>query len=127
MYFILSFALLLIVLSAYMALYPKKWASGIVRFSQWSYFHIFEIVSRLFIGLGLIYFANQNMYPKLITTIGYLFVAVSIGLALTPSTKHRQFAAWTADKFLHVFRTAGIASMCLGVFLIHITITSNSI
>jgi hypothetical protein len=119
MHFILSFAILLIILSVYMVLYPKVWASGIVRFSQWPYFHIFEILSRLFVGLGFIYFAKYSIYPKLIFGLGYLLVAVSIGLALTPSTKHRQFAVWTADKFLHVFRPSGIVSICFGIFLIY--------
>ena len=121
MYLILSFAILLIVLSSYMVLFPKNWANGIVRFSQWRYFHPFEIISRLVVGLGLIYFADQSSYPKFILGVGYLLVAVSIGLALTPPTKHKQFAVWTADKFINVFRPAGVLSFCFGIYLIYST------
>lgn len=119
MYLILSFAILLIVLSSYMVLLPKNWANGIVRFSQWRYFHPFEIISRLAVGLGFIYFSDQSKYPQLILGIGYLLVAVSIGLTFTLPTKHKQFAVWTADKFLPVFRPAGIVSICFGIFLIY--------
>ena len=122
MYLILSFAILLIVLSGYMVLFPKRWADGIIRFSQWRYFHPFEIISRLVVGLGFVYFANQSKYPQLILGIGYLLVAVSIGLTFTPPTKHKKFAVWTADKFLPVFRPAGIVSICFGLLLIYVAV-----
>ena len=51
--------------------------------------------------------------------IGYLLVAVALGLTLTPPLKHKQFAVWSAHKFIKIFRYAGIFSLLFGAFLIY--------
>ena len=124
MYFIAFFGFLLMLFSVLMIIKPECWADGIVKFSQKLWFHPFEILSRFVFGLGFVLFAEETLYPKLTLVIGYLLIAVSVGLLFTPPAKHRQFAVWSAHKFRNKFRWLGFASLFFGAFLIYIAIDS---
>lgn len=119
MYAIAFFGALMMAFSLWMIIKPESWAEAIVRFSEKSYFHPFEIVSRIIFGVFFLRFAEQTLYPGLMTIIGYVLIAVAVGLAFTPPSRHRQFAVWSADKFKNTFRPAGFASLAFGGFLIY--------
>ena len=121
MYFIAGFGLLMMCLSAVMIFSPNGWSSGIVSFSKKSYFYFFEITSRLIAGLIFVLFSGATLYPDLILGIGYLLIAVSAGLLLIGSDRHRKFAVWPAIKFKNTFRAAGFGSFVFGVFLIYVS------
>jgi len=112
------FGLLSLALGLAMIVSPARWAEGIVRFSQKSWFHPFEILTRLGFGAGFILSADQTRYPAVMTAIGWLLVGVGVALLMTPPAKHRAFAVWSAQRFLPVFRIAGCFSCGLGGFLI---------
>jgi uncharacterized protein YjeT (DUF2065 family) len=109
----------MIILSSVMIINPAVWADGIVKFSEKSWFHPFEIISRFAFGLAFVFFAEQTLYPKLIKVIGFGLILVSIGLLFTPPSKHRQFALWSAQKFRNKFRFFGFFSLLFGVVLIY--------
>ena len=119
MYAIAFFGILMILLSAVMVIDPDNWSNGILKFSQMTYFHGFEIVSRLFFGAIFIAFSEQTLYPAVIGALGYLMVAVGVGLLMAGSSRHKQFAVWTARKFNKTFRPAGIVSIVFGVFIVY--------
>ena len=98
---------------------PGYWSVGVVRFSEKPYFHPFEILSRLAFGAVFIVYADQTLYPTLMSGIGYLLVAVGVGLLLTPPARHRQFALWSAHRFKNTFRPAGFVSLVFGAFLVY--------
>lgn len=114
------FGLLLACFCLLMAITPVKFASGILSFSRLPYFHIFEIFSRLVVGILFIATADQTLSPALITVIGCGLIAVGIGLVFTPPSKHRQFAVWSAQKFQPYFRVLGIVALPLAFALIWI-------
>ena len=109
----------MILLSAVMVVDPDYWSNGIVRFSRAKYFHGFEIISRLGFGAIFIAFSEQTLYPAAMGTFGYLMVAVGVGLLITPPSRHKQFAVWSAKKFNKTFRPAGTISMVFGAFIIY--------
>ena len=119
MYIIAIFGILLMIFSVIMIINPELWANGIVKFSEKPWFHPFEILSRFGFGLGFVLFAEKTPYPTLMLIIGYLLIAVSIGLLFTPPSKHRQFALWSAQKFRDKFRWLGFGSLAFGAFLIY--------
>ncbi len=119
MYLIAFFGALMVALSCVMILSPKAWSDGIVRFSEKPYFHPFEVLSRILFGVVFIAFADQTRYPTLNTAIGYLLTLVGLGLLLTPPSQHRRFAVWSAKRFRHVFRPAGLASLVFGMFIVY--------
>ncbi len=119
MYAIAFFGSLLTLLSAVMIIDPDRFSSGIVRLSRAKYFHGFEVVSRLGFGAVFIAYSEQTRYPAVMEVIGYLLVAVGVGLLLTPPSKHRQFALWSAKKFRRVFRPAGMVSIVFGLFIVY--------
>ena len=100
MYAIAFLGILMILLSAVMAVDPDYWLDGIVAFSRAKYFHGFEIISRLAFGVVFIKFSEQTLYPAVIGIFGYLMVAV-----------------WAAMKFNKIFRLAGIVSIMFGIFI----------
>ena len=119
MYAIASFGILMILLSAVMAINPDNWSDGILKFSRMRYFHGFEIASRLFFGAIFIVFSEQTLYPTVMGAFGYLMVAVGLGLLVVGSSRHRQFAVWSAAKFNKTFRPAGIVSITFGAFIVY--------
>jgi hypothetical protein len=109
----------MIALSAVMVIDPDGWSHGIVKFSRMTYFHGFEIASRLFFGVIFIAFSEQTRHPAVMGAFGYLMLAASIGLLVAGSSRHKQFAIWSAGKFRMTFRPAGIASIVFGVFIVY--------
>ena len=122
MYLIAAFGLLMMLLSLSMAVKPDSFANGIISFSEKSYFHLFEITSRITAGLFFVVYAPDTLYPKIILFIGYVLILVGVGLALTPPRLHRKFAVWSANNFRSKFRLIGIASVPLSIFLIYTVI-----
>lgn len=119
MYVIIFFGALTVALSLLMVINPKRWGDTIVRFSQMRGFHTFEVLSRMVIGVLFLAYANQTAHPKVMSAFGYLLLAVGIGLSFLPSSYHKRFALWSADKFRNIFRPASLASLAFGIFLIY--------
>lgn len=117
MYAIAFFGILMILLSAVMVADPDYWSNGIVMFSRAKYFHGFEIISRLGFGAIFVAFSEQTLYPAVMDVFGYLMVAVGVGLLIAGSSRHKQFAVWSAKKFNKIFRPAGIVSIGFGIFI----------
>lgn len=109
----------MILLSAMMVIDPGNWSNGILKFSRMTYFHEFEIVSRLLFGGIFIAYSGQTLYPVAMGAFGYLMVVVGVGLLIAGSSRHRQFAVWSAKKFNKTFRPAGIVSTVIGVFIVY--------
>jgi len=125
-YLIALFGVLLVLFSVVMMANPGCWSRGIVKFSELDYFHPFEILSRLLFGVIFITFADQTLYPVMMSVIGYVLVAVGIGLSLTPPSKHRRLAVWSAQRFKSVFRPAGALSFVFGIFIIYAALCGTS-
>ena len=122
-YAIALFGLLMMLLSALMVVNPRAWSKGIISFSERPYFHPFEILTRLGFGLLFIKYSNQTLFPNLMLGLGYLLIAVGFGLLLTPPSKHKMFAVWSASKFENIFRPAGIFSFGFGAVLIYASLS----
>jgi hypothetical protein len=126
MFLIAAFGLLLMVFSIMMVINPGGWSKGIISFSQKPYFHPFEIISRAAFGMIFIYYSKQTLYPNFILGMGYLLVAVGIGLLVIGSIRHRQFALWSATKFKRTFRPSGFFSFIFGVFLVYAALSKTA-
>lgn len=121
MYFITAFGALMVALSFIMITKPNDWSNGIIAFSKKPWFHWFEVLSRTLAGAIFIFYYEQSLYPNLIKGLGYLLIAVGIGLIIIGPQKHKKFAVWSAEKFRPIFRVSGIGSFCFGIFLIYIS------
>jgi hypothetical protein len=118
-YFIAAFGLLMMCLSVVMISSPNYWSDGILTFSKKPYFHWFEIITRLITGGIFVLFYQATLFPKLMLGVGIVLIAVSFGLLIAGATKHRQFAVWSARKFIRVFRFSGVCSFMFGIFIIY--------
>lgn len=122
MYLIAAFGFLMMLLGLSMVAKPDSFSNGIILFSEKSYFHLFEILSRITAGVIFVSYAANTVFPKTILFIGYGLILVGIGLTLTPPKLHRKFAVWSANSFRSNFRLIGIASVPLSIFLIYAAI-----
>ncbi len=119
MYLIAAFGLLMMLLSLAMVIKPESFSKGIISFSEKTYFHLFEIVSRIIAGLIFITYAADTAFPTVISVIGFALILVGVGLAITPPRMHKKFAVWSANEFRNKFRLIGIISIPLSLLLIY--------
>lgn len=122
MYAIAAVGLLTILLSLMMLASPKRWSLGILTFAAKPYFHLAEILSRLFLGGVLVLFAGRTSYPLFIAIVGGIFLFAGAFLIVAGAKRHREFAVKSAG-FLKLFRPAGVAGIAFGTFLIYASIT----
>ena len=119
MILVVLFAVLLMGCSIAMVLNPQRWSKAIITFSEKSYFHAFEIISRALFGIIFIWFSKQTLFPTLLYYMGIIILSVSVVLILIGESNHRKFALWSAITFKKTFRIAGVVSFSFGAFLIY--------
>ncbi len=98
---------------------PEACGRAILRFTQMRYMHPFEILTRIGFGLVFVTYADESRFPTLISILGYLLLAVGLGLLLTPPSYHRRFGVWSVERLSTYFRVAGLGSFAFGVLLIY--------
>ncbi|MFT6087356.1 MAG: hypothetical protein ACI9UD_002445 [Glaciecola sp.] len=113
------FGLGMFILGCYMVIAPLKFSIGIVKFSEKPWFHVFEIASRLMIGLSLLLFAENTSYPKVVTFLGWLLCIVSVFLVLIGANRHKHFAQ-LASNIGKYFRVVGFIAITCGASLIYL-------
>lgn len=122
MFLIAAFGFLMLIFSIIMVVKPDSFSNGIISFSEKAYFHLFEIISRIIVGIIFISYSSSTVFPKVIYIVGYILVLVGIGLALTPPSLHKKYAVWSANSFRNKFRIIGVFSLPLSLFLIYVAI-----
>lgn len=118
MYAIIAIGLLTIGLSSIMLFNPKGFSRGLAAFTEKSWFHMFEIVTRIVLGAVLIVFGGSSSYPNFLFGLGCLFTFAGLILIAMGSKRHREFAAKSAS-IGWLFQPAGIAGILFGSFLIY--------
>lgn len=119
MWLIALSGLIMIAVSLRMVFAPDAWAATIISLCSKRWFHPFEILTRAFFAAAFLLYADETLHPVFMRAAGYLLLAVAIGLALTPPSKHMQFGVWAANKFRPLFRPAGAATVLLGAFIVY--------
>ncbi|OHU85334.1 MULTISPECIES: hypothetical protein [Pseudoalteromonas] len=120
------FGLGMFALGGIMLVKPIAFANGISEFSSKSWFHNFEIASRLIVGLLFIWQSKYSAYPVLFLVLGIIlcFVSiilcfVSIFLVLVGSKQHKRFAILTS-KIGVWFRPLGVFALSAGCVLMYL-------
>jgi hypothetical protein len=121
MLIVMLFGAGMILLGAIMFIQPMRFANGIAAFSQKAWFHVFEIVSRLVIGVLFMIFAQHTAFYQLIFGLGALLVGVSIFLIVIGEQRHKSFAMKTV-KIGHKFRPIGMIAILAGGSLLYVAI-----
>jgi uncharacterized membrane protein YjdF len=107
------------VLGSVMAFKPVAFSNGIASFSQKSWFHAFEITSRIIFGILLILFAEQSSFANLLYFLGGILCFVGVFLLLIGSKRHKRFALLTS-RIGEKFRPIGVVGQICGVVLMYI-------
>jgi hypothetical protein len=115
MIFILLFGLGMAFFGVVMFLKPNRFSDGIISFSEKSWFHLTEIISRLVFGLAFILVADQTDYALTITIIGIIIIAAGFILILIGEERHRRFAVFVSNYLRDKFRYIGIFALVLGL------------
>ncbi|OIQ44581.1 MAG: hypothetical protein BM565_13845 [Gammaproteobacteria bacterium MedPE] len=119
MFLLVLFGSGMFVFGCMMVAKPDAFAKGITEFSNKPWFHLFEIVSRLTLGVLLLLFAEQTSYPLVVQTIGGVLCVVGLFLIVIGSERHRKFASLTA-KIGRYFRPIGIVAQLCGLGLVYL-------
>ena len=107
----------MLLVGLWMTFLTAHWTESLRQFSQWRWFHPFEVGSRLVLGGLMIVFADSYRSPAFATTLGALILLVGAGLVFTPAASHRRLAAWMADELQPFFRLAGPPAALAGIAL----------
>ena len=117
MWILLLFATLMAAFGGWMLLWPLRFAAAVQRFSEQSWFHRFEVASRMALALlfsGLAYWQPEQWLfalRALILWLGTLF------LILVGPAKHRQMASRIAA-WGPAFRWLGLVVLLVAAALI---------
>lgn len=122
MYLIATFGFFMLILSTIMVVKPESFANGIISFSEKTYFHLFEIISRIIAGIIFITYSSGTVFPLVFDIGGFVLILVGFGLALTPPRFHKKYAVWSANNFRNKFRLIGVFSIPLSLFIVYAAI-----
>lgn len=117
MWLIALFGLLMIAVSLVILFKPVYFSFKTIEFSHQKWFHPFEISSRILFGIILVYFAEQTLHPTLFGYLGYIIMAVGVGLLFTPVTLHQKYARYWAAK-VSWLKVPAILGIAFGMFVI---------
>jgi uncharacterized membrane protein len=121
MWFIILCGLIMIAVSLVIIFKPVTFSFRTIQFSHKPWFHPFEIISRILIGIGFIHYAEQTSYPIMFSYLGYLILGVGIGLIFLPANLHRKFARYSATK-VHWLKIPAVLGVAFGCFMIYAVI-----
>jgi len=116
------FGLGMFLLGSVMLVKPIAFSNVIASFSQKPWFHAFEILSRLIVGVLFIFFAGQSTFPKELYFLGALLCFVSVFLVLIGAKRHKRFALLTST-IGSKFRPIGVVAQICGAILMYIGLT----
>lgn len=108
-----------------MLLRPLAFSKAIYTFSEIPWFHIFEITSRLLLGIIFIVLAVQNEHSKILLVLGSLLCFVALFLITIGEKRHRKFAKLIST-IGSKFRILGAISIVLGTTVIYLGVKSVS-
>jgi len=105
----------------YMVAKPLQFSRGIARFSEKKYFHQFEIISRLVLGVVFLMFADKTSYPAVVSLLGGVLCFVSLFLIVIGPSRHRRFALLTSGIGKN-FRILGLLAIVCGAGLVYLVL-----
>lgn len=114
------FGLGMLIFGCLMFAKPLSFSKGILRFSEKPWFHSFEVISRLALGLLLLTSTQHTSYPLFVFVLGILLGFTSIFLIIMGADWHRRFAVFTSE-FNEKFRWLGVISIVGGFVLIYLS------
>jgi len=119
---VVIFGIGMVIFGLFMTIKPLKFSAGITSFSEKPWFHLFEIFSRLVLGVLFLLIADQTAYPNTIKIIGGVLCFVSLFLVIIGAKKHRAFAQRTSTIGKH-FRILGVFAILCGIGVIYLGVS----
>ena len=98
---------------------PHQFSEGIVSFSEQTWFHPFEILSRLTLGLLFLFLADTSPYSMLFNIIGGVLCFVAVLLLVMGAKRHKAFARKSATIGRN-FRPIGVVAIVVSCGLIYL-------
>jgi uncharacterized protein YjeT (DUF2065 family) len=106
-----------------MAIRPLQFSDGVLSFSNKSWYHTFEILSRLIPGIAFISAALLSDFSVLLLSVGLLFCFASVFLVWMGPSRHRKFATMLSRLGKH-FRMLGYFAILFGAGIAYIGLKS---
>ena len=97
-----------------MTVSPVQFSDAVLNFSKKSWFHTFEISSRLLLGVAFIALAFQHSLSPVLLAMGLLLCFAGVFLICIGPTRHRSFAG-RVSKLGKKFRLLGLIAVSCGV------------
>jgi uncharacterized protein YjeT (DUF2065 family) len=111
-------ALYLLGLAAVAWFAPQHAARFLLGFAGSARVHFFELLLRLIVGGGFLYYAPHMLFSQLFVILGWVLIITTAGLCLVPWRWHQRFAQRTVPHAIGYLKLIGIASLAFGVFIV---------
>ena len=125
MYLLLILGIGMFVFGCLMVARPLQFSRGIYQFSEWRWFHRFEIVSRAIFGILCLALADQTSYPIFLKIVGVVLCFVSVFLIIIGPNRHKRFALLTSNIGKN-FRALGLVAIVCGSGLVYLGSAQNA-
>ncbi|WP_339725467.1 hypothetical protein [uncultured Paraglaciecola sp.] len=119
MHLLVIFGTAMLGFGCYMVAKPLQFSKGIARFSEKKWFHAFEIITRLAIGVVFLICADKTSDATLVSLLGGILCFVSLFLIVIGPSRHRRFALLTSGIGKN-FRILGLFAIVGGLGLVYL-------
>ena len=113
------FCVLILLAGIFLLINPKPLFDFLGSSINKTYVYFSAVVVRLLFGALLIATASQTKFPVAVQILGWLTVAVAVGLLVMGNSNFKRLLSWVLSRFAPYARISGIAAMLFGGFLIY--------
>lgn len=116
---VLLFAAGMLYISILMMNDPVKFLSNTARFSNWQYFHPFEITSRFIFALGFYFAQHTTTFQPLYLFMTGILLFTTFFLIVIGKKRHQAFARMISKQDPRLFRWSGFMAFFIALFFIY--------
>lgn len=115
---VVASALWLIGLAAAVVLVPERVEALLRKFASSARAHVTEHVPRLLAGVAFVVFSPRMRFPDVFLVFGWVLVATSAALLLTPWRWHHRYGQWVIPLAVRFIRLFAASACLLGGFIL---------
>ena len=113
------FSILIFLAGIVLLINPKPLFDFLGKNLNKSYVYISAVIVRLVLGAFLVATASQSKFPVAVQILGWLFIAVAVGLVIVGNSNFKKLVSWVLSRFAPYARVSGLFAVLFGGLLLY--------